>query len=202
MTDADVTPRSFYTDRIPRQFNRALDAESEDAVRADLEAVNATLKVVVEGDDGGTFFLNIEKGRMRAGDSAAFAPFLTIVHDRAAFEVIERESGDSALSFLGGIAGLAGELKLTASRIRNLAELEGGVRFELVGDGGFAILTHFGQEPVAPESKCSITVDAEAYRQLQSGEINAQDAFMSGKIQVGGDMQMAMQLALAALSPD
>ena len=45
-------------------------------------------------------------------------------------------------------------------------------------------------------------MDGEVYQQLRSGEMDPQDAFMSGKIDIVGDMQMAMQLALAVMSPD
>ena len=55
---------------------------------------------------------------------------------------------------------------------------------------------------VAREPKCAISIESETYRDLRSGELNSQDAFMGGKIDIEGDMQMAMQLALAALSPD
>ena len=201
-----ATPQSFYTERIPAQFNKALDeqaalGEEGAALLADM-SITATLRVIVEGDQGGTFFLNLAEGRMAAGDDAAQPPFLTVVHDMQAFEVLEREAGDSALGFLGGLAGLAGEIKLTKTRIDNLAGLSGALRFELTGEGGFSLLTHFGADPIPEEPDCKISVEAEAYRQLQSGELNPQDAFMGGKINVEGDMQMAMQLALAALSPD
>lgn len=207
-------PRSFYTfytERIPAQFNAALEAQQELAagggdahVRAleGMKGVDATLRIVVEGGGGQTFHLNVEGGRMSAGESAARPPIMTLVHDLAAFEVLERESGDSALGFLGGLAGLAGEMKLTAGRIENLKGLSGTLRFELTGDGGFRLLTHFGEDPIPDEPSCSISIEREAYDQLRSGDLNPQDAFLGGQIKVEGDVQMAMQLALAALSPD
>lgn len=199
-------PRHFYGERIPTQFNRVLERQESEArderLLEDLRSVNATLKIVVEAEDGGVFFLNIREGRMACEGEAAHPPFLTLVHDRKAFEVLEREAGDSALGFLGGLSGLAGEMKLTKSRLENLAGLSGALRFELVGDDGFQLLTHFGEEPLPDEPHCCISVDADAYQQLRSGELQPQDAFMGGKIRVEGDMQMAMQLALAALSPD
>lgn len=202
-----TTPREFYMQRIPEQFNRSLDAQAAEGeagqtLLEDMQAVTATMRIVVEADDGGTFHLNLEKGRMNASDEAAQSPFLTVVHDRSAFEVLEREAGDSALGFLGGLAGMGGEIKLTQSRIDNLAGMAGAILFERTGDGGFAIVTHFGSEPVPDEPHCTIRVDGDAYAKLQSGELAPQDAFLSGAIAVEGDMQLAMQLALAAMTPD
>ena len=48
----------------------------------------------------------------------------------------------------------------------------------------------------------TIRVDAQAYRELREGKLEPQEAFLAGKIAVEGDMQRAMQLALAVLSPD
>jgi len=45
-------------------------------------------------------------------------------------------------------------------------------------------------------------VERSAYADLRSGRLNPQDAFLTGQIQVEGDLQLAMQLALAAVSPD
>jgi len=204
---SDGGPRAFYTERIPAQFNRALEEQAaagpEGArVLEEMRAVDATLKIVVDAVDGGTFFLNVEKGRMTAADTPARPPFLTLLHDGAAFVRLEQEAGDSALGFLGGLAGMAGDIRLTRTRLANLAGLSGSLRFELVGEGGFTLVTHFGSGEIRAEPDCRISVEADAYRQLRAGEIGAQDAFMSGRIHVEGDAQMAMQLALAVLSPD
>lgn len=203
MTD----PRSFYAERIPAQFNAALDAqealgEEGRRVYEGMRAVTATIRVDVEGESGGTFFLNIEAGRMRAGDGPAHPPFLTLMQDRRAFERIAAEAGDSAMALLGGLSGLAQEMKLTKARLDNLALVEGLVHFEVTGEDGFVLLTHFGAEEVPDEPRTVIRVDEAAYRDLRSGRLDPQAAFMSQQIVVEGDMQTAMQLALAAVAPD
>ena len=203
MTD----PASFYRERIPAQFNRALErqqarGEAGRRVFEAMRAVDATIRVDVEGAGGGTFYLNIRAGRMSADARAAHAPFLTLIQDRRAFDRVAREAGDSALALLGGLAGIAGEIALTRARVESLRAVDGLVRFEVTGEGGFVLGTHFGDAPVPAEPKTRISVDAAAYRELRSGALDPQLAFMDQRIVVEGDMQAAMQLALAAVAPD
>lgn len=207
--------RDFYERRVPAQWNKTLEEQQqkgetdEDAARvaAGMSAVNATIRILVaapgaDAPDVATY-LNIAAGEMTAAaDEASQSPFMTLAHDAAAFEVLERESGDSVLGFLGGLAGLDEALKLTAQRMQNLADLAGTLRFALTGDGGFALRVHFGSEEMTEEPRCTLEIAREAYEQLRTGELNPQDAFMGGQINVSGDMQMAMQLALAAMTPD
>ena len=195
-------PRDFYTRRVPNQWNKTLDEESTDSVRAGMEGVDASIRVIVRGDDEETFHLNVAKGRMSAQAEPTQPPFLTLVHDLAAFSGLETESGDSVLGFLGGLAGLEESMKLTTGRLQNLAGMAATLRFALTGDDGFELLVHFGEDPVASEPRCHLEIAREAYDKLRRGEINPQEAFMSQQIAVEGDMQMAMQLALAAMTPD
>jgi hypothetical protein len=200
-------PRSFYGELIPTQFNRALEAqealgEQGRRVYDGMRAVSASIRIEVKGEGGGTFHLNIEQGRMSASERAEKRPFLTLLQDRRAFDRIAREAGDSAMALLGGLSGLAGEMKLTKSRIDNLALVQGLVHFEVTGEDGFVLRTHFGTSPPPAEPDTWIRVDEAAYRDLRGGKLDPQAAFMNQQIVVEGDMQMAMQLALAAIAPD
>lgn len=200
-------PKTFYTETLPAQWNRALREQEREveAARKLLEgmrAVSATMRVQVEGEGGGTFYLNIAEGRLEPGDQPAHEPFLTLVQDRTGFERLASEAGDSPMGFLGGLSGLAGEMKLTQGRLENLRGVTGCLRFVVSGPEGFSLRTHFGTGDVPETDDTTITVDAEGYRQLRAGELNPQDAFMTGQIAVEGDMQLAMQIALAALAPD
>ncbi len=197
-------PRAFFHERLPEQFNHALARQEQAAAAAQklldgMRAVDATLRVVVDGE---AFHLDVEKGRMRASATPAFPPVLTLVLDRAAFGRVVAEAGDSAMGFLGGLSGLAGEMKLTKARLENLKGVSGALRFEVDGEGGFALTTHFGAGDPPEQPDTTLTVDAETYRELRAGRLDPQNAFMGGKIRVAGNMQLAMQLALAALSPD
>jgi hypothetical protein len=206
-----ASPHDFYDRRVPVHWNRSLDDQREaarddpDAARlADaMEAVNGSIRIVLRDADTDEeiFHLDIAGGRMHAADEPGHPPFLTLVHDRAAFEVLERESGDSVLGFLGGLAGLGEELKLTADRMQNLAGLEGTLRFCRTGERGFTILVHFGSDAIG-EPRCSLEIGAETYEALRAGRLGPHEAFMNGEIVATGDMQMAMQLALAALTPE
>jgi len=100
---------------------------------------------------------------------------------------------------------MPGDMALTSQRIQNLHGLDGALRFELTGGDAFRITAHFGRDiggDLSEEARCAISLDAEAYAELQSGALSPQDAFMSGRVQVDGDMQMVMKIALAALSPE
>jgi hypothetical protein len=207
MTGVEVPdPEIFYTERIPVQWNQMLDVqeslgEEGHRVLEGMKAVNATIRVDILDSDA-SYFLNIAHGRMQAGQEASHPPFLTLRQSSEAYGRIASEAGDSAMALLGGLSGLAGEMKLTQQRIDNLADVKGLMKFVVRGERGFELLTHFGTDPIPDEPAASITVDEDAYRDLRSGALNPQDAFMNGRISIEGDMQMAMQLALAAISPD
>ena len=197
--------RRFFTETIPAQFNKALDAQEQlgeegRRVFEDMRAASGTLRVEVTG--AGIFFLNIEDGRMSTGDTPRHPPFLSVLQDRVAFKQLAAETGDSALALLGGLSGPNRGIKLTRTRIEKLAALRGLVRFEVTGEDGFCLQTHFGPDPFPEAPNTSIRVDATAYRELRAGKLDPQSAFLGGQIQIEGDVQLAMQLALTAIAPD
>jgi hypothetical protein len=207
VTSAAPDPESFFAERFPAQLNHAL-AEQEQAAAAaqraleGMRAVDATIRFSLRGAGGGEWFVNIEAGRSAAARAPAQPPFLTIALDRAQYEPLWREAGDNVLGFLGGISGMGAPLKLTRGRIEQIAAVGGTLRFELTGEGGFALLARLGPGEPAEPPDTWIRVDTAAYRELRAGRLEPQDAFLAGQIAVEGDMQRAMQLALAVLSPD
>jgi putative sterol carrier protein len=204
MSEQTPDPQSFFRERLPEQWNRALAEQEQVVVAAQkvldgMRAVNATLRVIVDGEP---FDLNVTQGTMSKTGAAKQPPVLTLILDRKAFARVVSEAGDSAMGFLGGLSGLAGDMKLTKGRLDNLNGLKGALRFEVVGDDGFVLLTHFGPDPVPAEPDTKLSVDPDTYAELRAGKLDPQAAFMGGKIRIAGNMQLAMQLALAALSPD
>ena len=207
MSDERPEPAAYYTERLPAQFDRAL-REQERAVETaqrvldGMRGVTTSLVVRVTGEGGGTFHLNVDEGRLTPGDAATHPVLLTLVQDRAGFERLIADAGDSALGFLGGLTGLADEMKLTRARVESLAGVSGTLLFAVGGDDGFDLVTHFGPgEPNDPPDT-AIRVDPAVYAELRAGQLDAQNAFMGGKLEIEGDMQLAMQVALAALAPD
>jgi len=209
-------PKTFFRERFPAQLNRSL-AEQEQATQmaqralAGMRAVAATIRFDVRGEGGVTVFVNIEGGRSSAGDAPTHPPFLSIAVDCSHYEPLFREAGDNVLGFLGGISGMGAPIKLTRDRVEQIAAVGGTLCFELTGEGGFQLLAKLGDAPPGDSgdsgdsgdrADTTIRVDAQAYRALREGKLEPQQAFLAGKIAVEGDMQRAMQLALAVLSPD
>ena len=206
MSDAP-DPQTFFRERFPAQLNRSLAEQEQVAQQAQraldgMRAVSATIRFDVRGEDGGVFLVNIEQGRSSAGDTAAQPPFLSIALDRSHYEPLFREAGDNVLGFLGGISGMGAPIKLTRDRVEQIAAVGGTLCFELTGEGGFTLLATLGDSTPGDTADTTIRVDAQAYRELREGKLEPQEAFLAGKIAVEGDMQRAMQLALAVLSPD
>ncbi|MCA9510231.1 MAG: SCP2 sterol-binding domain-containing protein [Myxococcota bacterium] len=196
--------RAFYTERLPAQVDRALDdarahGDAPGSLWARLREVDAAIEARV-GDE--RYFLAIEAGRMRATAAPAAPPFLTIVHEGNSFGALERAAGDSALGFLGAVAGLGRELRLTKRRVDELRRVEGCVGLTVRGEGGFALRTHFGSGAPPDEAHCRIALDADVFAALRAGETDAESAFLAGRVDIEGDVQKAMQLAVAILADD
>lgn len=207
MSGAGTDPRAFYEKVLSRDFNRMLDEQEAlgEAGRPLLEsmrAVNGTICVEITGEDGSRFALNLENGRMTTSDAPSHPPFLTLIQDRSAFEKLVGEARGSLSTMLGALAGLDGDLRLTRRRLIDFEAVDGLIRFEVTGEGGFSLLTHFGNNPRPAEPQASIRLDTTTYADLRSGALDPQSAFLTGRVDVTGDMEKVMQLAFTAVASD
>jgi len=217
-SDIDDAIVEFYRQRVPEHYNATLAeqrraaSDDEDAARVlgEMEAVRTSIVVVVdEGDTRACFAFDIERGEMASVDAPERAPFLVLEHAAADFPALRDACGESLLGFLGVLAGLGDEMRITAQRTRSLRELAGGVALDRRGEGGFQLTAWFGVAedtelpPSVPATPgATIRLDAETYAQLRSGALDAQDAFLAGAVPIEGDEGLAIGLALAAMSPD
>ena len=200
-------PRTFYDQTIPDDFNRGLDEQAAlgDAGQRVLEsmrALSATIRIDLVGDDPATVYLNIENGCMSAGEQASHAPFIRLTQDAATLRWLMRETDGSLCALLGALAGFGGEMKLTRKRMLDLEAVDGLIRFEVTGDDGFTLLTHFGTREMPAEPDAVIRMDQASYAAMRAGEIDLQTAFLDDTIQTEGDMQKVMQVAFAMVAPD
>jgi predicted lipid carrier protein YhbT len=201
----------FYRDRVPAQFNASLteqEARAQNDPEAkrlleEMRAVRTSIRIEVMNDgDALIHLLEIESGVMRPVESVTRQPFFVLRHPIEEFPNLSRRCGASVLGFLGSMAGLGDDMKLTSQRVRSLRDLNGSLLFEVEGADGFSLLANFGVSAAAGDPSASIRLQPETFEALRSGELDAQDAFFDEKIDVEGDMEIAVGAALAALSAD
>jgi len=200
-------PRTFYTVRVPGQWNRSLEdqrrsGEAGQRVYDGMRAVDTTICVRVEGEGGETFYLNVDGGHMESESEPRHPAFLTLLLDCDAFDQIAREADDSAMALFGGLAKLTGEIRPTLRRIQSLSGVNGLIRLEVAGPHGFVLSAHFGETPIPDVPDTRIQLEESVYRDLQSGKLDAPSAFMKHQIMVEGNLRIAMKVAMAAIAPD
>ncbi len=199
-----MTPETFFRKLVPEEWNRRLAAERErgDAARlAKLLSTSFELDVRVHGEGGGSFHLVVESGAMRVGDAAATAPIATLVMDAAEWRRLAEEVGPSPMALLGGVGGER-NFALTGARVAALRAISGNVRLEVTGPAPWGVLIAFGGAPASPEPHTTISIDGAEYRKLREGALDLQGAFMTGKLALAGDVEKAMKLALALMTPE
>jgi len=85
----------------------------------------------------------------------------------------------------------------TVDKVREKVEgsgLEGRFRFEIEGEG---VIIVDGEEVHVGDGEADVSVkaDLETFRELFDGGLSPTSAFMTGRIEVEGDMETAMKLS-------
>jgi len=199
-----ISPENFFKEKVAPQFSRRIDELRRQIMTLEQqiqERQNAqgTVRIVIEGDGGGTWHLNVNKGEMTVSAEAAFPPVMTVYQPRGYFDWAASMAADSGL-FGPGARGNQGEL--TKSRLDRLKMLKGLLQFtftQLPDEGEQSFCIHFGEGERPAAAQTVLTMKAEDAQKLARGELNPQMAFMSGVIKVTGDMALAMQFGAAMM---
>jgi len=204
LTQAQTSPETFFKEKVAPQFSRRIDDLRRQIINLEQQiqertAAQATVRVVIEGETGETWYLNVNKGEMTVTAEPAFSPLMTVYQPRSYFDWAASMATEAGL-FGPGARGTQGEL--TKSRIERLKLLKGLIQFTFthLPDGGeqsFYIQLGDGERPATAQTVLSMK--AEDAQKMARGEINPQMAFMGGIIKVTGDMALAMQFGAAMM---
>jgi hypothetical protein len=194
---------SYFEKRVPEAWNQRLAAQvARGADGLDLLAKMraADFALEVEISDGGRFHLTTERGEMRAAPGAHPAPLLTLALSEADCARLEASVGASPMTLLGGVGGNP-DFVLTPARVAALREISGTMRIEVKGAAAWGVVLHFGAPPV-PAATTTVSIGDAEFSQLLGGELDLQGAFMTGKLQLGGDVEVPMKMAMAIMTPE
>ena len=203
-SSSQVAPESFFKEKVAPQFSRRIDdlrrqiLSLEQQVQDRLNA-QGSVQIVVEGEGGGTWHLNVNKGEMTVTAEAAFPPVMTVYQPRPYFDWAISMAADTGLF---GPSSRNNQGELTKSRLDRLKMLKGLLQFTFThvpdsGEHSFCI--HFGDGERPAVAQTVLTMKAEDAQKLARGELNPQMAFMSGVIKVAGDMALALQFGAAMM---
>ncbi len=130
-TQPQLTPEAFFKEKVAPQFSRRIDDLRRQILSLEQQvqeraAAQATVRVVIEGEGSGTWYLNVNKGEMTVTAEPMFSPLMTVYQPRAYFDWAASTATDAGL-FGPGARNNQGEL--TRSRIERLKLLKGLIRF-------------------------------------------------------------------------
>ena len=194
---------SYFEKRVPEAWNRRLQEQAARGAEgaellAKMRAADFALEICVGA--GERFHLRVEDGSMRTAQSADPKPLITLALSEAECARLEEAIGASPMSLLGGVAGNP-DFVLTPARLDALREVEGTMRIEVTGERPWGVVLHFGAPPV-PEATTTVAIGDEAFAQLIGGALDLQGAFMTGKLTLGGNVEVPMKMAMAIMTPE
>jgi len=178
----DITPEQFFEQMLPMGFAAQAQQGGDGAPR------EATMQYHVTGDGGGDWTLVISGGKMISTKGSKDA--------QVTFTVSVDDWRDAVLGRDGATLGLILP-QPRPGRPDNSARalsLKGTMALELAREGKdpFKVEMCFNN---AATPKTVLKMKLTDYADMQSGKLNGQEAFMTGRIKVEGDMGLLMQIA-------
>jgi hypothetical protein len=199
-----VSPEIFLKEKVAPQFRRRIDdlrrqvASLEQQIQ-DRTAALASIRMIIDGEGGGAWYLNVSHGDMTVGNEPAFPPLLTIYQSRAYFDWAMSLAADSGLF---GPSGRGGQNDLGKSRIERLKLLKGSLQFtftDLPDGSERSFILQFGDGERPSAAQTMLSLKAEDAQKLARGELDPTTALMGGIIKINGDMALAMQFGAAMM---
>ncbi len=190
---SDTTPKTFFTSFLPSEYAR-LRGEGIPA------PPDVCVAIHLEGDGGGTWALTLAGGELTVSEDSPDKADIAIkqsVADWRTFTLEVPGEGDQvALP-----EGVSLESLLVNPAIKQTLDTTNGtLRIQITEFEGRTLaadITFHG----AAEPHATISIDAETAAAIRDGSLPAPQAFFAGKIVIEGDSAFAMQVAMAAMTP-
>lgn len=177
---SEITPAMYFSQIVPQRFAEAVANAPEDVLAQ--PELTVTYTIESEGDQGGVFGLKISGASIEFVEGGIEGADLQLVlsYDnwRSAIE------GDALEPFIDYF------LRRKVEVVKNLRGL---VKLELTrsDDSLFESVSIFGNQS---EPSVTLRMTTDDYRQMLSGELNGQMAFMMGKLRFEGSLPLLMQI--------
>jgi hypothetical protein len=202
---ADITPKAFYEELLPRFFqeNRAKAA----SLAPTATQVNAAVRAVVEGDGGGTWTIRFANGDMTVTPSAEGDAVATFIQSREDWQVAINQGLGRLMSKIGSAPSgppAPGKPGLTPQKIDRLKLMKGVLKFELLEWEGrtLKLTVAIGTAVDGKDPTAVIAIKTSDFKDMTTGKVPPQQALMSGKVKLTGTgAPFAMQLGAVLMMP-
>jgi len=190
----DISPKDFFEKFVPEQFEK-----NKGMLPEPVKAVSASMVFNLTGDQGGAWTIRLDKGNLRVSEGDDPDRTVKVIQSVSDWRgAISGERGfrlDLPGAGGGAGAGMPQGSPMTQDKIERLKTIEGAIMFRLTDKekGDWAITVQFGKS--AKETPdCTISMSGDDAKAMRKGNLNPQMAFMSGKIDIKGDLGFAMQV--------
>jgi putative sterol carrier protein len=103
----DITPDDYYLKWIPEQA-----ASADAAQKAKIKGINAVIQVVLTGEGGGDYYMELAGGEMKTGKGKAASPKMTITQAVADWREINAGRLNAQMAFMSGKIKISGDMSL------------------------------------------------------------------------------------------
>jgi putative sterol carrier protein len=190
-----ISPQEFFESFIPTAY---AEADLPDGI-ADLDF---KLGVLLEGQGGGQWLLHLAGGSLSVEPGSRKGAVVTLLQSvddwrGALWQGRGGTFGRGITSFFRPGAVQAAEAPPPKPGVlEQLETLAGSIELRVTGGegGAWSATVALGSGEIPAEPTTTLTVSEADSEALEKGELDPLQAFMSGRIQIGGDMSLLMQL--------
>jgi hypothetical protein len=192
---AGTSPAEFFERIVPQLFQ-------SNPLPEDAKQIDVKLGIRLDGEGGGEWSYHLKDGGLSVNRGSTEDSAFTLVQSVADWRGALWEGRGGAFGrqsqalFQPGTGAGAGPGAMAPAALQQLQMLRGLIRMVVTGGpgGDWVVGFKLGPGPIPDPPTTTVTVAAADAEAMERGELDPMQAFMSGKIQIAGDMTLLMQM--------